>query len=512
MTIIGPLFTFIKYLFKFLLFFFKNKIVLGFLFALVVFYGASLAIHETSTDEFCEACHVHPHSTQSWKTSPHYDNSAGIVVHCVDCHLPPGGLPYLTEKAKTGTRDVYGKLFTDIDKINWDEKSKLEHATKHVYNESCINCHQSLFPMGLSKKGEDAHLYHNNNVEKLQCVNCHLKVGHFSKKEQEAHDVIVRKPPSVIYKKAAFVTEFETFTEFIPNTGTSFKMVAIPGGTFTMGSPDNESLRENDEGPQIIVKLSSFFMGKVEVTWDEYETFMYETKTEGRSDTRPVVNKDVDTISGPTPAYEDPGQGWGREDRPAMTMTFHAANVYCQWLTKVTGKNYRLPTEAEWEYAARGGTETPYYFEGDPKKFTKDRFWNKVFGVDTTGINSNVHYILNSSGKNFPAGIVGPNPYGLLNMPGNVREFCSDWYAADAFAQYPPGSTLENPMGPQSGTERVVRGGSYKSDAADVRSAARDFTQHNAWMVTDPQIPKSSWWYSDAKDVGFRVVCEWEDI
>ena len=511
MKIISPLISFFKYLGKFLLFFFKNKIVLGFLLALVLVYGTSIGIHKTSTDKFCQACHVHPHSTQSWKTSPHYDNGAGIVVHCVDCHLPPGGLPYLTEKAKTGVRDVYGKLFTDTDKINWDEKGKREHAEKHVYKESCVSCHSSLFPIGLSKKGEDAHLYYNNNVEKLHCLNCHLKVGHFSKEEQEAHDMIVRKAPTVIYKKAADVTEFKSFTEFIPNTGTSFEMVAIPGGVFKMGSPDKEPLRQKDEGPQVKVKLSPFFIGKIEVTWDEYETFIEVTKTEGRSDTRPAVNKDVDAISGPTPAYEDPGQGWGREDRPAMTMTFHAATVYCQWLSKMTGKKYRLPTEAEWEYAARGGTDTPYYFEGDPKKFTQNRFLNKIFGVDTTNISSHIHYVLNSAGKNYPAGLVGQNPYGLLNTLGNVKEFCSDWYAAETYSTYPSGQVIENPTGPATGTERVVRGGSYKSDAAEVRSASRSYTQHDDWMVTDPQIPKSSWWYSDVKDVGFRVVCEWED-
>lgn len=489
-----------------------NKIALGFFIAVAVLFGGYVGVHKTSTDQFCQACHVHPHSTQSWKTSPHFDNKSGVVVHCVQCHLPPGGIAYLTEKAKTGARDVYGKLFKDVEKINWDQKSTREYAIKHVYKESCIACHQSLFPTGLSKKGEDAHLYYNNNQDRLHCLNCHLKVGHFSRDEQESRDVIVRKEPAVIYREPARVTEFKDFTEFIPGTGTSFEMVAIPGGTFKMGSPEDEPYRRQDEGPQVEVRIKPFFMRKVEVTWDEYETFIEQTKTEGRSDTRPVANGDVDAISGPTPAYEDPGQGWGREQRPAMTMTFHAATVYCQWLSKVTGKKYRLPTEAEWEYAARGGTDTPYFFDGDPKRFTQNRLWNRMFGVDTTGINSYAIYALNSNGKNSPPDGIKPNPYGLINMLGNVREFCSDWYSADAYAQYPAGQVIDNPAGPASGTEHVVRGGSYLSDAADLRCAARDYTRHDAWMVTDPQLPKSRWWYSDVKDVGFRVVCEWEKM
>lgn len=183
-------------------------------------------------------------------------------------------------------------------------------------------------------------------------------------------------------------------------------------------------------------------------------------------------------------------------------MTFYAANVYCKWLSKITGKKYRLPTEAEWEYACRAGTDGPYFFNGDPKKYTKNRLWNKVFGADTTTINSFVIYANNSHGRTQPFSAVHPNPFGLYNMLGNVREFCSDWYDAAAYAQYP--------AVPQSGLEHVVRGGSFKSDAADIRCAARDLTHHDAWMMTDPQMPKSLWWYSDCDDVGFRVVCEFD--
>jgi formylglycine-generating enzyme required for sulfatase activity len=101
------------------------------------------------------------------------------------------------------------------------------------------------------------------------------------------------------------------------------------------------------------------------------------------------------------------------------------------------------------------------------------------------------------------------NPFGLKNMAGNVAEFCSDFYSAD---YYKTDSLRVNPKGPLKGQEHVIRGGSFKSSAKDVRSAARDFTKTKAWLVTDPQIPKSIWWYSDCIDVGFRVVCEADGV
>jgi formylglycine-generating enzyme required for sulfatase activity len=251
--------------------------------------------------------------------------------------------------------------------------------------------------------------------------------------------------------------------------------------------------------------LSGFWIAKTEVTWDEYMAFFRATSSQGRTEGKVVTNKNTDAISGATPPWGAPDQGWGKGSRPAITMTWHAANVYCQWLSKVTGKKYRLPTEAEWEYACRGGTETPYFFEGDPKKLSSVGFLKKLFRPDTTNITSRVVYNLNSASKTEEPSFVKSNPLGLKNMPGNVFEFCSDFYSAEF---YKTDSTLINPEGPAKGLEHIIRGGSFRSDAKDVRSAARDFTKTQAWLVTDPQMPKSIWWYSDCIDVGFRVVCE----
>jgi formylglycine-generating enzyme required for sulfatase activity len=187
-------------------------------------------------------------------------------------------------------------------------------------------------------------------------------------------------------------------------------------------------------------------------------------------------------------------------------MSWHAANVYCQWLSKVTGKKYRLPTEAEWEYACRGGTTTPYFFKGDPGDYSGEGFLKKLFKPDTSTIASNAVYAGNSRSRTGEPSSVKGNPFGLKNMSGNVAEFCSDYYSPQTYSS--DTVSFENPKGPLKGQEHVIRGGSFKSDAKDLRSAARDFTKTKNWLVTDPQIPKSIWWYSDCIDVGFRVVCE----
>lgn len=482
--------------------------------ALLIFLG-NKAVVKTSTDEYCASCHVHPHSTQSWKLSTHYDNHRGIQVHCVDCHLPPHGEGYLIEKVKTGIRDVWANTFKDSASFNWEEKSQIEHAKGHTFESSCIHCHQNNYPLGLTAEGREAHLYYEKQEGKLHCINCHITVGHYDPDRLHAQNTsfgIAEVIEAEVYTEPGVIDGFNSFTEYIPGSSVSFEMLAIPGGTFQMGSPKDEPFRNENEGPVVEVSLPSFFMGKIEVSWDEYLAFFKQTGTLVKT-TDTYVNPDqgeVDAISGPTPPYGAPDQGWGKGKMPAITMTPHAAEVYCRWLSEITDKTYRLPTEAEWEYAARGGTTTPYFFEGDPRRYVKKGIRNKLFGVDTSGINSYVIYNENSRAR--PAGPdqVAENPFGLVHMLGNVAELCSDWYAEDAYAQYPAG-IQKNPTGPSSGEEHVIRGGSYRDDAAHVRSAFRDYTKTEDWMNTDPQIPKSVWWYSDCFHVGFRVVCEYEE-
>jgi formylglycine-generating enzyme required for sulfatase activity len=290
-------------------------------------------------------------------------------------------------------------------------------------------------------------------------------------------------------------------------------MIAVPGGIFTMGSPEDEPLRNADEGPVKKVKLDSFYMAEIEVSWDEYLAFYAQTSGEGRStDTeglRTAAGK-TDAITGATPPYGQPDQGWGKGKRPAISISHHAAETYCKWLSQVTGKHYRLPTEAEWEYACRGGTTTPYFFPGKPDKFEKSGFRARISKNDTAVINTYAVYAENSRARTQEPGFVEANPLGIKNMAGNVAEFCSDWYSPDSYSKY-SGEPVANPKGPETGTEWVVRGGSYRDAAGRLRSAARDYTRTVAWLRTDPQMPKSIWWYSDCFYVGFRVVCDYDE-
>jgi sulfatase modifying factor 1 len=478
-----------------------------------LFISGRKVMKYTSTDKYCMSCHIHLHADQSWRLSTHYNNVSGTVIHCVECHLPPEGHGYLFAKAKHGLKDAYGYYFKDSAKIDWEKKKLLEYAKTIVYEEGCTDCHENLFPVTLSVNGGNAHLFYTTSKDPLNCINCHLTVGHYDKNMVlHEHDtsfgvtVTTNEPP---FAESAKVIEFKNFTEMIPGTRVSFEMIALPGGTFKMGSPDDESLRDPDEGPVRDVTLSRFWIAKTEVTWDEYLAFFSATSSQGRTEGQVVSGKKTDAISGATPPWGAPDQGWGKGSRPAITMSWYAANVYCQWLSQVTGKKYRLPTEAEWEYACRGGTQTPYFFKGNPKDYSSKGFLKKLIRPDTGIIASRVIYSINSTAKTAEPSSVKENPFGLKNMSGNVAEFCSDFYSSDF---YSADSTGVDPKGPAKGQEHVIRGGSFKSDAKDVRSAARDYTRTKEWLVTDPQMPKSIWWYSDCIDVGFRVVCEADSV
>lgn len=489
-------------------------ILVGFVLGITVTIYTNKVIEVTSTPESCEMCHVHPHVTESWKLSVHHETRVGIHIGCVECHLPPKGQGFLKEKIIASSRDLYGFIFKDSADFNWDAKSTLEQAQHFVFKESCIHCHQNLFPLTLTKEGQDAHLYYSQNEEELRCINCHLHVGHYDPNAMHAKNVDfgdAGNENKVKYTEPAKVTAHEDYTETIPGTTISFNMKAIPGGSFKIGSPESEQLREADEGPQKQVNISPFFMAEIEVSWDEYLAFYSATAAEGRStDTEGTrTEADVDAISGPTPPYGQPDQNWGLGTRPAITMSYHSVETYVKWLSQVTGKTYRLPTEAEWEYAARGGTETPFFFEGDPKDFAEKGFFGKLFGKGSDSINNYVIYEKNSGFKTSEPAAVEANPYGLKNMLGNVAEYTADWYAEDAYANLQDG--VSDPKGPASGEEHVIRGGSFKSPIGEVRSAARAHTESVAWMKTDPQMPKSIWWLSDCNFVSFRVVCEFDE-
>jgi len=470
--------------------------IIGLLGGALIFYGLGQAVEATSTNDFCASCHVHPQSTTSWKRGVHYATPSGYRVSCAECHLPPKGEGYMVEKARTGMRDLWSHLTKDSTEFDWDAASALERASKHVYNSTCVQCHDNLFPATLTREGSEAHLYYKQSNEKgedMQCISCHLNAGHYIEGYLHGSNTgfgAAGERADSLFESPAMVSSFKDFSEQIPGSAVSFRMIAVAGGLFKMGSPADEPLRDSDEAVRE-VRVDSFFIAETEVTWDEYMAFYRQTASEGRTtDTEGsrVIGTGVDAISGATPPYGKPDQNWGMGRRPAISMSWHAAETYCRWLSVVTGKNYRLPTEKEWEYACRAGTETPYFFEGDPARFER----RGIFGgkPDTSVINSYVIYRGNSPSKTQEPTAVDANPWRLKNMSGNVAEFCSDIY--------------------EGTSEHVIRGGSFRDGAGGVRSAARDHTRTDDWLKTDPQMPKSIWWYSDCFYVGFRVVLDYQ--
>ncbi|WP_400070583.1 formylglycine-generating enzyme family protein [Zobellia russellii] len=274
------------------------------------------------------------------------------------------------------------------------------------------------------------------------------------------------------------------YTETVPETDKSFDMVLIPSGTFTMGSPESEVNRKADEGPQKEVELDAFYMAKHELTWDLFELFFKQNKELFvKLDDDRVIK--IDAITRPSPPYEDPSYGMGKDGFPAVSMSAYSALVYCKWLSAVTGKFYRLPTEAEWEYAAKAGTQSAY-----------------SFGDDVAQIDEYAVYYKNSESKYAKVGSKKPNPWGLYDMHGNAAEWTLDEYKADAYATM----DKKNPwVTPTVIHPRSYRGGSWDDDADKLRSSARTASSLKQ-QKRDPQIPKSFWWFTDSNYVGFRLV------
>jgi formylglycine-generating enzyme required for sulfatase activity/mono/diheme cytochrome c family protein len=285
--------------------------------------------------------------------------------------------------------------------------------------------------------------------------------------------------------------EMKPYKVTIPGTDVTFEMVPIKGGEFVMGSPEGEAGRKPDEGPQHKVKVEPFWMGKFEVTWNEYELFQFpeeEKKRRIRMKSDPTIHALADAVSRPTTPYVEMSFGMGKDGYPAISMTQHAANTYCKWLSAKVGQFFRLPTEAEWEYAARAGTTTAYSFGDDVSKLGEYAWF---------GDNSDLKYQ--------KVGMKKPNPWGLHDMHGNVTEWCLDQYDPEAYKQF-VGATVENPwLKATKPYPHVARGGSWDDDPASLRSAARRGSSP-AWKQQDPQLPKSIWYLTDAQFLGFRII------
>ena len=281
-----------------------------------------------------------------------------------------------------------------------------------------------------------------------------------------------------------------SFSQRIPGTEVYVKMVFVPAGTFHMGSAAG---LEEDEGPVREVAVDSFWMGQFEVRFDEYEIYRERELDSDSTDADEAF--EADAVSRPSPPYEDPTFGMGKYDFPASSMTQLAALQYCRWLSNKTGKFYRLPTEAEWEYACRAGSETSYFF-----------------GDDAAELDNYAWYDANSEDAFQKVGQKKPNAWGLYDMLGNVAEWTLDEYQADYFSAVLGDSLNQSPWRkPKKLHPRTVKGGSYQDPATEMRSANR-IRSSMQWKHRDPQIPKSFWWNTDSPFVGFRIISPAKDM
>jgi len=298
------------------------------------------------------------------------------------------------------------------------------------------------------------------------------------------------------------------YLEKIPGTDVVFEMIPVPGGTFRLGAGDSDAEKREDEGPQVELQVSPMWVAKTEIRWAEYKQYMkmYSIFKEFEAaGTRVVTDENKpDAITAPTELY-DPSFTfeYGEEpNQPAVTMTQYAAQQYTKWLSLLTGRQYRLPTEAEWEYACRGGTTTAY-----------------SWGDDADPIGQHAWYFDNAENGPSAVGTKTPNAFGLHDMHGNVAEWTVNQYTEDGYAwlakAIADGGKLNATAAVVWPTESypcVARGGSWEMDPAELRSAVRLASDDEVWKEEDPNFPRSPWWFTSdpARGVGFRLFRSYE--
>ncbi|GIW93567.1 MAG: transcriptional regulator [Pirellulaceae bacterium] len=321
---------------------------------------------------------------------------------------------------------------------------------------------------------------------------------------EQVPGLVQEEPTSGFYVKTnrGYMVPY-SFT--IPGTDVAIEMVPIPGGLLRMGSPPTEKGRKANEGPQFEVEIQPFWMAKYETRWCEYQQYMrmYRIFKEMQSRSlRPVTDENrVHAVTAPTELYEpsftyEKGQD---PQQPAVTMTQFAAKQYTKWLSLLTGQQYRLPLECEWEHACRAGTRSAYFFGDDPAQLG-DYAW----------------YFDNSDETTHPVGQKKPNPWGLYDIYGNVAEWCIDQVLEDGYQRFAGKRVTQwqAAVWPTQLYPRVLRGGHWDDTAEACRSAARMESNDPEWKSEDPNLPLSPWWFTTdpARGVGFRIVRSLEEL
>ena len=311
--------------------------------------------------------------------------------------------------------------------------------------------------------------------------------------------IVSEKPADGQFVDLGDGTYMVPFTFTIPGTDVEFEMIPIPGGKFLMGSPESEEGRSDAEGPQVEIVVRPFWMGKYEVTWSEYKSYMrMDTifKSFNTKGIRQITEESkVDAVTAPSGLY-DPSFTYDAGDgprTPAATMTQFAAKQYTKWLSGISGHFFRLPSEGEWEYACRAGTTTAYYFGDDPDLLEEYAWFDD-----------------NADWERQEVGQLKPNPWGLYDMLGNAAEWVLDEYSEDGFARLVDDKKESDPVvaWPTEIYPRTVKGGSYEMLADECRCASRLGSDDEEWKIDDPNTPQSPWWYTTepATGVGFRII------
>ncbi|MCH8271135.1 MAG: formylglycine-generating enzyme family protein [Planctomycetes bacterium] len=257
----------------------------------------------------------------------------------------------------------------------------------------------------------------------------------------------------VISGGCASTPTLQPYTEIVPGSVRDLDMLAIPGGTITIADPENAGRTRS-------VEVGPFWIATYEITWDQYDPFVFEDMEPDRE-----TERDADAFSRPSKPYIPPDLGFGHDGYPVISASFQGAEQFCKWLSFRTGRNYRLPTEAEWEWACRAGSDAAYSFGDDAARLGKFAWFDA-----------------NSELVTHPVGEKKPNAWGLYDVHGNAGEWCVDL----------------------AGTP-VILGGGQPHSAEQLRCQGRLY-QDSSWNMTDPQIPKSPWWLSDCPFSGFRVI------
>jgi len=278
----------------------------------------------------------------------------------------------------------------------------------------------------------------------------------------------------------------------IKNT-VGMEFVFVPPGTFMMGSPESEPGRETQEVQHEVELTKGVYLGKHEVTVGQFKQFVAETKfrTDGERDGKGAFGiNEAGTFGEMNGKFTWKSPGFEQTDKhPVAGVSWSDAKAFCTWLSKKEKKNYRLPTEAEWEYAGRAGSKAAYAFGDNPEGLVEngngaDAAARGKYTGWSIGIKANDGYIFTA-----PVGQFKANAFGLHDMHGNVWEWCEDWYAPGS---YPKGKQID-PTGPAAGQSKVQRGGGWSSDSKRLRSAAR--------VGRDPVNYRGGY-------LGFRVVLE----